>query len=150
METRVGPQGAGSYKTLDNKITDTYDLANAELTDIETGGTITTDGSEQVVWENNAPAGIFEPLIFKIDTTALTAVGPDSVTVRVYERIKSGGNLILAEPVDQAGNATVYTNVQTNPLKAVVLNPNRFGVRVTIERTAGADHAYVWEVIHRS
>jgi len=58
----------------------------------ETGGTLTTDGTEQDVYINNAPAGLYTPKLCAIDFTNSQA--GETIIVRVYYRLKSGGNLI--------------------------------------------------------
>lgn len=123
--------------TIDN----IFDLVNAILTLTETGGTITTDGTEQNVYINNAPSGIFDPKIVQIDFTNHTAT--ETVVIREYYRIKSGGGLIKKDESQFAG-------VQDPPLKNVTLEPNRFGVQVTIEKTVGTNRAYDYEVVYKT
>ena len=122
-------------------IDDIFDIVNAILTLTETGGTVTTDGTEQNLYINNAPAGVFDPKIVQIDFTNQTAA--ETVVIREYYRIKSGGGLIKKDEVTFAG-------VQDPLLKNVVLEPNRFGVQVTIQRTViGVDRAYDWEAVYK-
>ena len=117
-----------------------FDLVNAILVLTETGGTITTDGLEQDVYINNAPAGVYDPNVVKIDFSNQTAA--ETVVVRYYERIIAGGGWILADTVP-------FVGVQAVPDKFVELVPNRFGVWVTMERTVGGAFAYIWEAIYR-
>lgn len=105
----------------------------------ETGGTITTDGTEQTVYVNEAPAGIFEPRVFKLDTTNQTAA--ETVKVKTYHKIKAGGGYIKDSDTQLAG-------VQDPLLKNFHLEPTRFGVKVTIQKTAGNNKAYDWEVFY--
>lgn len=116
------------------------DLTAAILVLTETGGTITTDGTEQNVYINNAPAGIYAPKRIKIDFTNQTAA--ETVVVREYYRIKSGGNFILADEVSFAG-------VQDPQLKTVDLEENRYGIKVTMERTAGNAKDYDYEAVYK-
>ena len=118
-----------------------FDLVNAMLVLTETGGTITTDGTEQDVYINNAPAGVYEPKKVMIDLTPMTAT--ETVVVRTYYRIKSGGALRLKDKVE-------FTGIQDPPLINVELEPNRFGCRVSIETTAGDDLAYDWEALYKA
>ena len=122
--------------TIDN----IFDIVNAILTLTETGGTLTTDGTEQTVYINNAPAGIFDPKMIQIDFTNHTAT--ETVVIREYYRIKSGGGLIKKDERTFAG-------VQDPLLKNVTLEPNRFGVQVTIEKTAGTNRAYDFEAVYK-
>ena len=103
----------------------------------ETGDTLTTDGTEQTLYVNESPSGLFDPICVMIDFTAHTA--GETVTVKVYYRIKSGGDYILLDETEYAG-------AQDPDLILTELEPNRFGIKVTIEKTAGTNRAYDWEV----
>jgi hypothetical protein len=109
---------------------------NAILVLTETGGTVTTTGpgTEDNVYVNDAPAGEYEPRKVVIDFSDL-ALG-ETATVREYYRIKSGGVARLTDEV-------TFTGVQAQPMKEIHLEPNRFGVAITIEGTAGV--VYDWE-----
>ena len=122
--------------TIDN----IFAIVNALLTLTETGGTITTDGTEQNIYINDAPAGIFDPKLIQIDFTNQTVT--ETVVIREYYRIKSGGGLIKKDERQFAG-------VQDPLLKNVTLEPNRFGVQVTIEKTVGTNRDYDFEVVYR-
>jgi hypothetical protein len=122
-------------------VTNIFNLVNSMLVTTETGGTLATTGAVQNVYLNNAPTGVFEPLCVKIDLTNL--VGGEVVVIRSSYRIAAGGNLILQDTV-------TFTGVQAVPLKQIELQPNRFGVQVTLERTAGAARNHDWEVVYRS
>jgi len=106
----------------------------------ETGGTITTDGTEQNVYIHNAPAGVFSPRLIQLDFTNQTAA--ETVVVREYYRIKTGGALVKTDE-------TTFIGVQDPLLKSILLKDNRFGVKVTIERTAGGAKDYDYEAIYK-
>jgi len=122
------------------RLIDIFNIVNALLLDTETGGTLTADGTEQNTYINNTPAGIFEPLIVNIDCTTMLA--GDVTVLRVYYRIAAGGNLIKKDEVTLNG-------AQDPDLKNIILEPNRYGVQVTLEQTAGVNRDYNWEVITR-
>ena len=103
----------------------------------ETGDTLTTDGTEQTLYVNEAPSGVFDPICVMIDFTAHTA--GETVTIKVYYRIKSGGDYILLDEEE-------FIGAQDPDLILTELEPNRFGIKVTIEKTAGTNRAYDWEV----
>lgn len=104
-----------------------------------TDGTVTTDGNEQDVYKYDAPPGTFKPVCVKIDFTNHTVT--ESVTLRTYYRIKTGGNYILQ-------NSVSYVLSAPDPLLVNIdLEPNRWGVKVTIEKTAGTNRAYDWEAV---
>ena len=113
---------------------------NALLVLTETGGTITTNGAEQDIYINNAPAALWAPKEIFIDTTA-QGIGK-TIKVRVYYRIKIGGNFIKF--VEET-----YADLQ-DPLGVNIgLKENRFGLQITIENTAGVNTAYDWELKYK-
>jgi len=105
----------------------------------ETGGTVTTDGTEQNVYVNNAPLGVYNPICVKIDFTDHTA--GETVVLRMYCRIRIAGALILQDELTYAGAVSPE-------LINITLEPNRFGVQVTIEKTVGTNRDYDWEVFY--
>ena len=105
----------------------------------ETGGTLTTDGTEQNVYINNAPGGVYEPRWFNINFTNHTVT--ETVVLRTYYRTADGGAWVRDD------NETIV-GVPVNLLIAIQLKPNRYGARVTIEKTVGTNRAYVWEVFY--
>ena len=121
-----------------NKGTDElYDLINAELTLKETGGSLATDGTEQALWIVNAPAGLFKPIMVKVNLGNMIA--GDSVTFKIYYRT------VLAGGWEEYDPDIVRAGVQAKNLTITLDGVNRFGVRVTIQRTLGVDRAYPWE-----
>ncbi len=114
-------------------------LVASRLTLTETGGTVTTDGTEQNIYINDAPAGVFVPREIFIDFTNHT--GTEIVAVKEYYRLKSGGDYIMLD-------VNVFDGVQNPLLKSIKLSPNRFGVKVTIQKTAGTNRAYDYEAIY--
>jgi len=105
----------------------------------ETGGTLTSDGTEQDVYINNAPAGVFRPIKVNVDTTNSTIT--ETVIIREYYRIIAGGGWVIED--EKEYNAAVAL-----PCIPIELNPTRFGVRVTLEKTAGTNRDYDWEVFY--
>jgi hypothetical protein len=120
------------------RLIDIFNIVNALLLDAETGGTLLATGAEDTVYINNTPAGIFEPLIVNIDCTNMAA--GDVTVLRVYYRIAAGGNLIKKDELTLAG-------AQDPDLKNIILEPNRYGVRVSLQQTAGVNRNYPWEAI---
>ena len=105
----------------------------------ETGGTVTTDGTEQDVYINNAPAGVYRPIVVGIDFTDHTA--GETVVLRKYRRVKTGGGWIKFDE-------TTYAGAQDPAGIDTVLQPNRYGVKVTMEKTVGTNRDYDWEVCY--
>ena len=116
-------------------------LVEAEGILEETGGTITTDGTEQNVYINNAPGGVYKPLSFNIDFSNQTAT--ETVTIRTYYRTDDGGGWVQDDSFEFDGEISPA-------LVRVELYPARYGCRVTIEKTAGTNRAYVWEVFYEA
>jgi len=107
----------------------------------ETGGTLTTDGNVQNLYINNAPSGVYKPICVKLDFTNHTA--GETVEINVYYRIKAGGNMILQD-------TDTYAGLVSPELINIDLEPNRFGVQITIQKTVGTNRAYDWEVCYET
>jgi hypothetical protein len=118
-------------------LTAIFTLVNALLVLTETSGTVTATGpgTEDDVYRVETPAGVFKPVAVKIDMTDMTVA--ETVVIRVYERVITGGAFILT-------SETTFVGVQAVPLKTVNLDPNRFGILVTLEETAGGLQDYDW------
>ena len=114
-------------------------ISSSIFTLTETGGTLTTDGTEQNVYINNAPSGVYSPKDIFLDFTAHTAA--ETVVVREYYRIKSGGNFIMMDEV-------TFVGVQDPLLIHVEMENNRYGMKVTMEKTVGTNRAYDYEVFY--
>ncbi len=116
------------------------EVTDSEAILTEVADTITTDGTQQTVYTEENPAGIFEPRCFKIDMTNQTVA--ETVDIRVFYRIIAGGGMILE-------SLTTFAGAQDPDLKLVSLEPNRYGIRITIQNTAvGVHRAYDWEVFY--
>lgn len=116
------------------------EVTDSEAILTEVADQITTDGTEQTVYTEENPAGIFDPRTFKIDMTNQTAA--ETVDIKVYYRIGAGLNMILQ-------SNTTFAGAQDPDLKFIELEPNRYGIRITIQNTAlGTHRAYDWEVFY--
>lgn len=114
------------------------EIAASIFTLTETGGTLTTDGNEQNLYINNAPAGLYAPKQIFIDFTNHGA--GETVVIKTYYRIKSGGDLIK-------NTEATYAAAQDPLLINIPLKENRYGIKVTLEKTAGANQDYDWEAM---
>lgn len=114
-------------------------ITDAESILEETGGTLTTDGTEQNVYVNEAPSGVFRPVCVKIDFTNQTVT--ETVVLRTYYRITPGGGYVQQDEV-------TYLGVVDPELINVDLEPNRFGIKVTIRKTVGTNRDYMWEALY--
>ncbi len=125
------------------RLIDIFNIVNAILTTTETGGTLTTDGTEQTVYTVAAPAGVFEPKVMLINMTNL--VLGDTVVVRTFYRITPAGALVPSE-----ANTFVGPLDPEHRLIQIPLMANRYGYEVTLEQTVGAPAVdYAWEVVQR-
>ena len=115
-------------------------VANSLAVLEETGGTILTDGTEQIVYVNETPAGVFRPMCVKIDCTNQTDI--DTIVLRTYYRIEPAGAYVLQDTLTFAG-------LVSPELIDIELEPNRYGIRVTIEHTVSSQIEYVWEVCYK-
>lgn len=103
------------------------------ITEIDSG-TLTTDGSEQVVTTDTAG----HTYVFALDTTNLAA--GDAIEVRIKAKVLSGG----AE--GQAYYAT-WANVQEDVVKYSLPVPANQSIKVTMTRVGGADESYDWALL---
>jgi len=107
----------------------------------ETGGTVTTDGTEQDVYINATPLGVFNPICVKIDCREQQA--GDTIIIRQYSQGAAGASdPVLEDELEFAGVIAPHKKI------IVDLDPNRFGAWITIERTGGAARAYPWEAFY--
>jgi len=137
----VIPSNTSSVVGMIKKLYDTViNLLSSILVLTETGGTVTTDGTEQIVYVHDDPAGVFAPKIVQIDFTNQTAT--ETIIVREYYRLKEGGTVKLKDE-------TAFTGVQAEPLKTISLEKNRFGLAITMEKSVGTNKAYDFEAIYK-
>ena len=125
-------------ETLQSNVTSILATTSALPTLSETGGTVTTDGTEQNVYINAAPLGEYNPIAVTINCSAHTA--GETIVIRLYyDNAPGGAGLILVDELE-------YVGVIDPPMIIVSLDPNRYGAKVTIEKTGGANRAYPWDV----
>jgi len=124
------------------RLIDIFNAVNAMLTLTETGGTLVADGTEQNLYINNLPAGEFDPRVVFVDLDNMAA--GDTTVFRVYYRLNAGGGLQLYDYIQYNGADGGLPNGRK--LISIALLPNRFGVQVTLQQTAGVNKAYDWDV----
>ena len=98
----------------------------------EGSGTLVADGNEQTVREY---VGLGKLHIY-LDMAGMQA--GDTTVLRQYMRIKAGG--AYRQYAEEA-----YSSVQPLPLFSVLMKPARWGVRLTLQQTAGPNRSYDWE-----
>ena len=131
----------GGIAAIIKKLDLVFDIVNAILTLKETGGTLTADGTEQVLVQVEAPLGVFKPTKVKLDCSNMD--WGDSTVIRWYERIAGGGGYVQKDELQ-------LDDIQVVPLKNIELEPNRHGVRATLQQIAGTNRDYNWEYLFES
>ena len=105
----------------------------------ETGGELTTDGTLQTIYTNNAPAGVYEPRWLIIDFANQTVT--ETIRILVNYRIAPVGPWVIDDRETIVG-------VPVSAGISIQLNPTRYGIWVTMEKTAGTNRAYDWAVFY--
>ncbi len=100
-----------------------------------TDGTLTADGTEQIIYEVTPTVTLVPD---SITMSAANLVGGDAITLRMYAKLKSGGSYELID-------SQVYSGAKTIPAINITGQPNRYGWKVTLEQTAGTNRDYDWE-----
>ncbi len=98
--------------------------------------TTTTIDTEYALYINNAPLGVYRPVCCKVWFLNQTAT--ETVKLRTYYRVADGGVWALQDEAE-------YSGVMAPVLINIDLEPTRWGIQITIERTAGTARAYPWE-----
>lgn len=100
----------------------------------EGNGTLTADGTEQIVREYTG----LGKLHAYIDLTNMVA--GNSTTIRQFMKIKAAG--AYAKYAEET-----YTGAQTLPLLHIIMKPGKFGVKVTLQQAAVVFKTYDWETL---
>ncbi len=114
-------------------------VAEAEAILEETGGELTTDGTLQNVYINNAPAGVYAPKWFTLDFANQTVT--ETIRILVSYRIAPGGPWVIDDRETIVG-------VPVSAGISIQLHETRYGIRITVEKTAGTNRAYDWTVFY--
>ncbi len=124
---------------LQNDVAAIAVLVEAEAILEETGGELTTDGTLQTVYINNAPAGNYEPKTLIIDFANQTVT--ETVRILVNYRIAPAGPWVIddREPI---------VGVPVNAGIRIELHEARYGIWITMEKTVGTNQAYDWQVFY--
>lgn len=86
------------------------------------------------------PVGIAKPLVVKINLDNLVA--GDAVAIKLYYQMSSGGGWVQEDYQSYGGIDGGLTN--GNKLITVHLDPNPFGVRITLTQSDGTARSFVW------
>jgi len=110
-----------------------------ELT--RTDGDIAVTDTETDLYIDNAPAKTMTGISIKIDASPIEAA--DTFDFKVYYRIASGGSLKASSKATKAG-------VQSEPIFIIALEPYRYGMKITAQRTAGTNRTFPIEVVRET
>lgn len=119
--------------SLADEIINGYALQSSELVLSETGGSLLTDGTEQLLYVRDAPMSVFDPRVVMIGLDDLVAL--DDLKVRLYYRLSDAGAWHLYDYANYIGADGGLTNGRT--MIAVALLPCRFGVQLTVQQDVG-------------
>lgn len=123
VQQALSPTGTGREAKVD-KIQDFIE---------EAIGSLLMDGTEQTVKEILTT---INKLHCFVDLTPMAA--GDIVVVRQYIKIASAG--AFAKYAEET-----YNDAQTLPLLYVITKPANYGIRITIQQTAGTNRTFDWE-----
>jgi hypothetical protein len=127
---------------LDGKFDIFYALEASGLLLSSVGGTLTADGTEQTLYIDNEPLGCMNVPTGFIDLDNMLA--GDAIVLRIYYRIRDGGSLKLWASGTYSGVDGGLADGQK--LIEFASMPNRHGIQITLEQTAGTNRDYDWEI----
>ena len=105
----------------------------------ETGGELTTDGTLQTIYINNAPTGVWAPKWFYMDFANQTVT--ETIRIIASHRIAPAGPWVVDDRETIVG-------VPVNASIDIQLKENRYGLMITVEKTAGTNRAYDWSILY--
>ena len=100
-------------------------------------GTLTADGTEQTLLESSS-MGTFEGWI---DLSNMAS--GDVAVIKVYAKLKSGGSY---RQYDSAS----YSGAQTNPATHTARLSTKYGIKITLQQTAGTNRTYDYNFLKRA
>jgi hypothetical protein len=126
--------GTGARKTLIDR------LAKMDAFDDPIEGSITMDGSEQTVVLDEVAGNPQRFLEGYVDLSPMAS--GDTIVVRQYMKISATGDYVkYAEET--------YSGSQPIPLLYVTTKPGRYGIKVTVQQTAGTYRTFTYQFFRR-
>ena len=133
-----------SMGTVGERADQIHAQTSAELTIQTTGGTLTTDGTEQTLYYDDEPLGVWCPVVLILDLDNMTA--SETIEIQVYHRMSDAGNLKLFQYASWSGaDGGLSDGCKIDEL---ALYPNRHGYRITLTLTAGDNKDIPWELYY--
>ena len=126
---------------VDERVDQIHAQTSAELTIQSSGGTLTTDGSEQTLYQDDEPLGVWSPIALLLDLDDMGA--GETIEVKVYHRMSEAGGLQLFAFYTWAGADGSLDN--SEKIDQIDLYPNRHGFLLSLELTAGSNIDVPWE-----
>jgi hypothetical protein len=115
-------------------------LANIEAFDTPIEGTLTVDGTEQNIVLDEITGNPSRYLEGYIDLSNMAS--GDTIVIREYMKIKSdGGYVKYAEET--------YSGAQTLPLLHILTKPGRYGIKITLQQTAGTYRNFPYQFFRK-
>lgn len=155
LSDKLGGMSGDGGAAQDDSVKASLDLAHIDLDAIladtdamftlsQTEGTLTADGTEQNIVINNAPAGVFKPLVIKISLENMEA--GDTTVIKVYDRMVAAGDLEVMDVQTYTGADGGLADGRKGIY--VTLQPNKNGFKVTLN----CDHArdFRWEYLYEA
>lgn len=127
---------------VDERADQIHEQTTAALTLSSIGGSLTADGSEQNLYYDNEPLGVFRPVVLVLDLDNMA--GGDTIEIKVYHRLTDGGALKQLSYTQYTGADGGLAN--NNTAASISLVPNRHGYRITLDQTGGVNRVYTWEL----
>jgi len=126
--------GTGTRKALIDR------LASMEAFDTPIEGTLTADGTEQTIVLDEISGNPQRFLEGYIDLSNMAS--GDTVVIRYY--------VSLTSPVDYKKYAEeTYSGAQSLPLLYITTKPARYGIKVTLQQTAGTYRTFKYQFFRR-
>ncbi|MEM2607369.1 MAG: hypothetical protein QXH97_00350 [Candidatus Bathyarchaeia archaeon] len=126
--------GTGTRKTLIDR------LADVEAFDTPIEGSLTADGTEQNLILDEISGNPQRHIEGYVDLSALAS--GDTIVIRQYMKIAATGDYVkYAEET--------YSGAQTLPLLHIITKPARYGLKLTLQQTAGTYRSFAYQFFRK-
>jgi hypothetical protein len=133
-------QDIGYTSTRASKLDNLDRLPSMEAFDTPIEGTVTMDGTEVTVVQDEITGNPIRHLEGWIDLSPMQS--GDSVTIRLYVKTTPTGSYVkYAEET--------YTDTQSLPALHLVTLPARYGIKITMQQTAGTYRTFSYQFFRK-
>ncbi|MEM2587952.1 MAG: hypothetical protein QXV23_06595 [Candidatus Bathyarchaeia archaeon] len=126
--------GTGTRKSLIDR------LANIEAFDTPIEGSVAMDGTEKVVVLDEISGNPQRYLEGYVDLTPMAS--GDTIVIRQYMKISATGDYVKYAEES-------YSGAQSLPLLYITTKPARYGIKITIQQTAGTNRTFTYQFFRR-